>query len=141
MKIKFLLLALIIFVSGCLDLSKLSGEQKSLCNALSTNTATLIPECRSEDECMKKAKEAIQIDSSEFSEQVKKKISLFEKKIASSWVQLNKSRKILNEINSICSQKNTSGLSLKLNELINYLDLSVKEINESNKIALDLIES
>ena len=130
-----------IFVSGCLDLSKLSGEQKSLCNALSTNTATLIPECRSEDECMKKAKEAIQIDSSEFSEQVKKKISLFEKKIASSWVQLNKSRKILNEINSICSQKNTSGLSLKLNELINYLDLSVKEINESNKIALDLIES
>ena len=62
MKIKFLLLALMIFVSGCLDLSKLSGEQKSLCNALSTNTATLIPECRSEDECMKKAKEAIQID-------------------------------------------------------------------------------
>ncbi|MDO8634421.1 MAG: hypothetical protein Q7K34_03985 [archaeon] len=126
------------FLSACVQEAGI--EERLACVDLTSHSALDIPECDSQEECLKKFGENFSLDYSELSPTSKAALGEFKNRVALSWLYFNKALEKVREINKACSGgNNLGGIDRLVNEFNHSASKGFEEIEKAHQIAFAVI--
>ena len=132
-------LAFLVFVSGCITPEN-ETELRLACLNLSSSTASLIPNCETQNSCLKKLDEKFfSANDSVLSFSTRKQLNEYRAFASLSWHYQNLAIKNLNEINSACSSGNYALLPEEANEFRNNTLNALGNLDKANQKSISVL--
>ncbi len=123
----FLLLGLLLPLSGCVEMSP---EERLLCLELTSYSQTEVPRCTSQEECFSFVESDLNLGIGLLDGEAQASLHDYKNRIARSWLYYNRAMENLHEIHGICgSASNYSALPREANELNKNLVEAFSEID------------
>lgn len=127
-----------VFLSACVQEAGI--EERLACMDLTSHSALDIPECGSQEECLREFEKNFSLDYTELSQTSKAALGEFKNRVALSWLYFNHALEKVREINKACSGAgDMSGIDRLVNEFNHSASKGFVEIEKAHQIAFAVI--